>query len=95
MVRPTPQMSSRPVARRTAGWTWSHQNDQNASHSFGMSASVKPACSSRLFQTWTWLVVRPIGSAYSALCPVFPLSSVTPGERVRIEQVRKVARRRP
>ena len=37
MASPMPQMSSRPVALRTAGCTWSHQNDQNASHSFGMS----------------------------------------------------------
>ena len=43
MGRPMPQMSSRPVARRTAGCTSSHQNDQNASHSRGMSASLKPA----------------------------------------------------
>ena len=35
MESPTPQMSSRPVARRTAGCTSSHQNDQNASHSLG------------------------------------------------------------
>ena len=27
---PTPQMSSRPMASRTAGCTWSHQKDQNA-----------------------------------------------------------------
>ena len=34
---------------------------------------------------------RPIGSPYSALWPVFRLSSVDRVERVRIEQVRKVA----
>ena len=56
-------MSSRPVTRRTAGCTSSHQNAQNASHSFGMSSRVNPASSRRIFQTWTWLVVRPIGSA--------------------------------
>jgi hypothetical protein len=49
----TPQMSSRPSALRAAGWTLSHQNDQNASHSLGMSARVKLDRSSRLFQTWT------------------------------------------
>ena len=59
MGRPTPQTSSRPVALRTAGWTLSHQKDQNGSHSFGTSASVRPARSSRLFQTWTWLVIAP------------------------------------
>ena len=62
MERPMPQTSSRPSASRTAGWTWSHQKAQKASHSFGMSASVKPARSSRLFQTWTWWVASPIGS---------------------------------
>ena len=44
---------------RTAGCTSSHQKDQKASHSFGMSSSVKPACSSRFFHTWTWLVAAP------------------------------------
>ena len=38
-----PRCRRGPVARRTAGCTWSHQNDQKASHSFGMSARVKPA----------------------------------------------------
>jgi hypothetical protein len=51
MARPAPQMSSRPVAWRTAGWTLSHQKSQNSCHSCGMSASVKPARSSKLFQT--------------------------------------------
>ena len=41
--RPTPQMWSLPVALRAAGWTSSHQNDQNASHSLGISSSVNPA----------------------------------------------------
>ena len=52
---PTPQISSRPVTLRTAGWTWSHQNDQYVSHSLGMSSTVKPVCSSKLVQTWMWL----------------------------------------
>ena len=55
MGSPTPQMSSRPSALRTAGCTRSHQKDQNASHCLGMSASVNPARSRRLFQTWTLL----------------------------------------
>ena len=59
---PTAQTSCRPSAFRTAGWTWSHQKAQNGSHSLGMSSRRKPAFSSRLCQTWTWLVTRPIGS---------------------------------
>ena len=62
MATPTPQRSSRPAALRTAGWTVSHQKAQNGSHSLGMSVSVRPARSSRLFQTWTWRVELPIGS---------------------------------
>ena len=45
MLRPTPQISSRPISLRAAGWMSLHQKDQNAFHSRGMSASVKPACS--------------------------------------------------
>src|SRR3954466_8968691 len=43
MARPMPQTSLRASASRTAGWTRSHQKDQKGSHSFGTSASVKPA----------------------------------------------------
>ena len=90
MGRPTPQMSSRPSARRTAGWTWSHQNDQNASHSLGMSSSEKPACSSRLFQTWTWLVCAHRQRVQGPLSGP-GVEQHGPVERVRIEQVREVA----
>ena len=96
--RPRPTWAGRrprcrrgPVALRTAGCTWSHQNDQNASHSLRDVVEREARRSSRLFQTWRWLVARPIGSPYRALCPVFALSSMHPGERVRIEQVREVA----
>ena len=84
-------MSSRPVARRTAGCTWSHQNDQNASHSLGMSSSVNPACSSRLFQTWTWLVDAAHRQRVQRPLPGLRVEQHPPGERVRIEQVREVA----
>jgi hypothetical protein len=58
---PTPQTSLRPNASRSAGCTRSHQNAQKASQPLGISAAVNPACSKRLFQTWTWLEYRPIG----------------------------------
>ncbi len=54
-----------------------------------MSATEKPACCKRLFQTWTWLISRPNGSPYSGLLPGLRIAPGDPGERIRIEQVRE------
>ena len=80
-----PQMSSRLRALRPAGCTWSHQNDQNASHSRGTVGDREARFLQKARPDVHVIDLAPKRQPVQRLLPGLRIAPGDPGERIRIE----------